>query len=56
MKKIKSSTINGRNIKLSKDVEENEELIGKDTVENLKALRKKNPKADLSIYSIKIKE
>lgn len=56
MKTKSTQTTNGRDLKLTPEVESSEELIGKETVENIKAFRKKNPKADLSIYTVKAKE
>ena len=55
MKTVNAKQINGRELQLTRDVEENEELIGKTNVENLKAFRQKNPEADLSIYKVKVK-
>ena len=54
--KTNSSTINGKLIQLTRDVEANEELLGRQNVQALKAFRKKCPNVDLSIYSVKVEE
>ena len=57
-KKIQVGEINGEateTIKLTPEVEINEELIGKENVRMLKNLRKKYPAADLSNYEINVK-
>ena len=54
--KTVTSQINGKTVQLTPDVEINEELIGAETVAGLKAFRKKNPTADLSIYKVKVKD
>ena len=41
-------------IKLSRDIEANEEIIGEASVETLSNFRKKNATADLSIYKIRV--
>ena len=56
MKTKTTQTTNGKSVNLTPEVEVNEELIGKETVENLKAFRRKNPNADLSIYKVKVKK
>jgi len=55
MKVKNTKNLNGK-VNITPDVEENEELIGKDAVERIKRLRKNGAKnVDLSVYKIDIK-
>lgn len=55
----KKSELNGKEneekyLRLTKDVEASEEILGEACVETLKNFRKKNADADLSVYKIKV--
>ena len=56
MKINKTKVVNGR-AKLTKDIEADEEILGKECVRKLKNFRKKNGDGvDLSIYDIQVQE
>jgi hypothetical protein len=56
MSKTCCKEINGKTIKLTKEVEVDAEILDEKTVQNIANLRAKNKNVDLSIYTAKVKQ